>query len=353
MNPRITGRRRRVAALAALAALAFVGAACDDDAGDADGGEDVGVDLDLDAGEVRVIGEYPIGDPPLPGALIAMAVGADGTVYFRLSTGTVVDVTSPSDVDSCCAQPDLAPGGLFVDDAVYVTHGESSEPYRGVWRSPFSGGVDVVVDMPEARGQIPGDVAVGPDGEVIFTVRRAEEGSTEGIQVLRATDAGGFEVVAGLGEGCTTGTTPVAAARFSSLVGVAVGDDGTIYLADEGCDAVYAVADGSVRVVLSDDTAPGPGGLRPVDVAVIGDDVFIADRRLGDFGDDVSPDDGRVLRVDADGRTSVVLDDAGGEDDADRGSFNLSDVRSIAATPAGDLLVLDDDRVLGIGVGRE
>ncbi|MGH9117612.1 MAG: hypothetical protein ACRD0A_06955 [Acidimicrobiales bacterium] len=347
MAPTIPGRRRRAAV--SVIAVALLVASCR-----SSGAGDEEVDLGLEPGEVRVVGEYLFGDRPRPGKLISMAVGPDGIIYFRLNTGTVARARSTSRLRSCCAQPDLAPGGVFVDDhAVYVTHGESTEPHRGVWSGPFAGGINVVVDLPEEWGQIPGDIAVDPNGHVVFTVRRLEGEGSYGIQVLRIDGDGGVEVVAGRGQGCTTQTTPAAEAQFSSLVGVAVGEDGVIYVADEACNAVYAVDDGSVRVVLSEDTA-GPDGLsRPVDVAVIGGDVYVADRGLGDRLVDDSPDDGRVLRVDEGGAT-VVLDDAGVElDDPDDGRFNLRDVRSLAVTPDGDLLVLDDDRVIGIGVGRE
>jgi hypothetical protein len=276
----------------------------------------------LEAGEVSVLGDY---DPPASGLIHSVAVDPEGLVYLMLGDENVWEAVSPSDLDACCGTPDTEPGGIdAVGDTIYIVHTDAQNPVRGV--GAYRGTViEPALTLPVERGQLPGDVAVHDDGRVYLSIVRAEDQSVDGVQVLRATGGGGFEVVAGSGEGCTEQTTPAPEARFTSLTGLAVASDGTAYAADPECGKVYAVTDTEVRVALDGE------GRRPVDVAVVGDDVYVADAGTGE-----------VVRS---GDGEVVLS----ADDVPDG-FNPDELIALDGTPDGDLVVVIGSRLIGVGL---
>ncbi|MGH9186892.1 MAG: hypothetical protein ACRD0U_13915, partial [Acidimicrobiales bacterium] len=192
--------------------------------------------------------------------------------------------------------------------------------------------ISAALDLPRDRGQLPGAVAVGPDASIYLTIARAEAGSTEGVQVLLATESGGFEVVAGQGVGCTHSRTSASEAQFTSLTGVAVAADGTVYVADPRCGSVYSIAAGQVDVVLGGPDDPHAAIRMPVDVAMVGDDVYVADAGTGE-----------VVRV-GDGETVLAADEV-------PEGFEPDELQSLAATPDGDLVVAVRHRLLGVGLG--
>ncbi|MGH9117607.1 MAG: hypothetical protein ACRD0A_06930 [Acidimicrobiales bacterium] len=317
MNP---GSRLTVAV--ALLALA----ACNGGAnGDTDRGEQVVAWLPaLEPGEVTVLGDFA-GTivPPIQ----SVAVAPDGRVYVMLiDTDDVWEAVSPSDLDSCCGgEPDIYPGRIeATGDAIYRVHTDSEDPVRGV--GAYRGVErESVLTLPVERGQRPGDVAVSEHEDVYLSILAVEEGSVDGVQVLRGTGDGGFEVVAGAGLGCSQEAVPATEARFMSLAGVAVAADGALYAADPRCGSVYAIADGQVRVEL------GGEDRRPVDVAVVGDDVYVADAGTGE-----------VVRL---GDGEMVLS----ADDVPEG-FDPDELTGLDGTPDGDLLVAIGSRLIGVGL---
>ncbi len=282
----------------------------------------------LEPGEVRVVGDY---EPSNAAPIQSVAVAPDGVVYVMLLDDHVWEAVSPSDLDACCGNPDPEPGGIdAVGDTIYIVHTDSQQPVRGV--GAYRGTeIEPALTLPPERGQLPGDVAVDADGEVYLSVVRAEDQSVDGLQVLRATGEGGFEVVAGIGEGCSEVTVPAAEAQFTSLSGLAVADDGSVYAADPRCGKAYAIANGQVSVELGGDDDPEAGNRSPVDVAVVGDDVYVADAGTGE-----------VVRL---GDGEVVLS----ADDVPDG-FLPDELMALDGTPDGDLVVVIGGRLVGVGL---
>jgi NHL repeat len=124
---------------------------------------------------------------------------------------------------------------------------------------------------------------------------------------------GGLEVLAGTGSAGSGGDGgPAASATLRRPKGVAVGDDGTVYVSDTGNHTVRAVApDGTISTVAGTGNAPAtstvPAGVTgrqldlasPADLAVGPDHaLYIAD--IGLF---------RVFKLASDGRISVLAGD--------------------------------------------
>lgn len=322
-----TRGERRVVARVLFAGLVLVG--CRGDGGSSDDRNEP-LFLEVDSGEVRVLGDY---EPEGVIRLSAVAVGPDGTVYVRVNDDHVDRALAHNDLFPCCGVSDSEGGGIDVaGDTIYIVHGGSFEPApeRGVG-AYIETEILVALDLPRERGQVPGDVAVGADGSMYLSILRAEPGSVDGVEVLRATGSGGFEVVAGAGVGCTEATVPVAEARFTRLAGIAVADDGTAYVADAFCGKVFAIADGQVSVAFGRPGDPGAGTRSPVDVAVVGDEVYVADAGTGE-----------VVRA---GDGAVVLS----ADDVPDG-FHPEELVSLDETPDGDLVVAAGTRLIGVGL---
>lgn len=97
----------------------------------------------------------------------------------------------------------------------------------------------------------PVDVAVDPEGAIVIAELHTG-------RVLRVDDTGRLTVVAGTGElGFTGDGGPARAARLSQAVGVAVADDGTVYVADTENHCVRSITPDGVIDGLAGDGAPG------------------------------------------------------------------------------------------------
>jgi sugar lactone lactonase YvrE len=114
----------------------------------------------------------------------------------------------------------------------------------------------------------------------------AETGRSRICRLTRAN--GGLEVVAGVSEAAEDAGEyyggyadgPAASARFDHPQGVAVGDDGTVYVADTGNAAVRMIRDGRVYTLRrSDGSAP----VSPRGLAVSGDTLLVADTFRGEL----------------------------------------------------------------------
>src|SRR5262249_43678252 len=107
-----------------------------------------------------------------------------------------------------------------------------------------------------AQFQVVRGVAVGPDGSLYI----ADYG-----RVRRVSRGGMITTVAGAGiPGLSGDGGPATAARFSSIVGIAMGSDGSLYIADNqnvrvrrvGPDGIMTTAAGSGIRVFSGDGGP-------------------------------------------------------------------------------------------------
>lgn len=96
-------------------------------------------------------------------------------------------------------------------------------------------------------------------------------------RIIRILSGGRLETVAGSGEeGLTDG--PAAQAAFAAPQGVAVGDDGTVYVADTGNSAVRQVKNGQVTtLIVQDKTKMESYPVSPVGLLVRGRQLYICD----------------------------------------------------------------------------
>lgn len=156
--------------------------------------------------------------------------------------------------------------------------------------------------------QAPGALAVEADGSLLIA---------DVAEVLRRLPDGQLVRLAGTGkQGFSGDGGPATSARLISPSGLAVGSDGTVYIADNGNNTVRAVSpSGLIRSV-----AAGAGLTSVAAVAVSPDgQLYIAD------GD-------RVLRVGSDGAAHLVVGGAA-ESSARSGPAFPSSVSRLAFTP--------------------
>jgi hypothetical protein len=89
---------------------------------------------------------------------------------------------------------------------------------------------------------LPAAVTVAANGDAIVA---------DGDRIVRVASTGSVSVVAGSDPGCEDG--PVAQSRFRGPRGVAVGSDGTIYVADTLNHRIRAISGGTVRTIAGSD----------------------------------------------------------------------------------------------------
>jgi sugar lactone lactonase YvrE len=129
----------------------------------------------------------------------------------------------------------------------------------------------------------PGALAVEPDGSLLIT---------DAAEVLRRLPDGELVRLAGTVQpGFSGDGGPATAAQLSSPLGLAVGPDGTVYIADGGNNTVRAISpDGIIHSVAAH------AGLTSVAAVAVGPDreLYIADGN-------------RILRIAADGSAQLVV----------------------------------------------
>lgn len=185
---------------------------------------------------------------------------------------------------------------------------------------------------PDARFEDPFGVAIRADGTIFVS---------DGIErpLVRAISPDGrVSTVAGSGRGFTDG--PAATARFATISGLALGADGTLFVADTGNNAIRSITpDGHVST-LAGDGAPGyidgPGGQArfngPLGVAMDPSGrVVVADT----YND-------RIRRIDLDG-TVTTLGDRHTFDTPGGVAVDSAGRIFIAATGGGGVHVLGPD----------
>jgi RHS repeat-associated protein len=289
-----------------------------------------------------------------PAALTARADGsllvadsARDRVRIVARTGTVAAHTGSGehgfagDGGPAAAARLSTPQGLATgaDGTVYVADTANNRvraiDAAGVIRTVAGGGVQGDGGpATAARLNGPADVAVGADG----TLYIAEQGAH---RVRRVSPDGRIETVAGTGDpGFRGDGGPANAARLRRPRAVAVDDQGSLFIADTLNDRVRRVdPDGSIRTVagggpvLGDDGPATTAALRsPEDVAIAADGTLL----IADTGQD------RVRRVLADGTIITVA--GGGTRDGDGASGQSSRLRApaaIAVMPGGGVMVAE------------
>lgn len=108
------------------------------------------------------------------------------------------------------------------------------------------------------------------DNDVLYI---AEAGANRIVKI----EGGKLSVVAGSGaEGFEDGSAQQA--LFASPQGIAVGDDGTIYVSDTLNSAIRRIANGQVETVVARDIASAEFGLiRPIGMLAVGERLYICD----------------------------------------------------------------------------
>ncbi len=236
-----------------------------------------------------------------------VAVGSDGAVYI-------------SDTDNHRIRR-VAPDGLI---STFAGTGEAG--FAGDGRSAS-----------QARLRAPRGLAVGPDGSLFV--------ADTGNHRIRVIDrAGVIRTVAGVGEAGFAGDGSSAmAAMLSEPAGLAVGADGTVFIADSGNHRIRRVAAGRIETIaglglLGYGGDGGPAGralLRfPKGVALDGaGNLYVADTG-----------NNRVRRIAPDGRIATLMGTGQRGRTGDGGpaaNATLSIPRGVAAGLAGEVYVTD------------
>ena len=296
----------------------------------------------------------------------ALDIGPDGSVYMvdsglhRVRTlrpdGTIVTVAGSGhagfggDGDPATAAQLRQPSGVAVgaDGTVYIAD-EENDRIRAV--DPVTGVITTVAGTgvagysgdggPATAAQLddPHDLDVGPDGALYLT--------DEDNHRIRRVDADGvITTVAGNGSAGLSGDGgPATAARLRGPEGVAVDDDGRIWIADTDNHRVRLVdRDGTISTVagagLRFDATPRPA--TEVDLSTPDRVTFLADGSLLVTDDDVSV----IWRVGPDGNASVFAGDGRdgyGGDGGPAPEALLRDPKGMVQAADGSVLVADED----------
>ena len=166
------------------------------------------------------------------------------------------------------------------------------------------------------------------------------------LNAVRRIGLGGtVTTVAGTGVAGATGDGgPATSARLNAPTRVAVAADGTLYIADSGNNKVRRIAtDGTISTVAGTGVAgySGDGGQatqarlkNPYDVAVAGNNLYIADR-----------DNARIRKVTLDSGIITTVAGTGvsgfSGDDGPATSARIADPRSVAVDASGNLFIAD------------
>jgi glucose/arabinose dehydrogenase len=182
----------------------------------------------------------------------------------------------------------------------------------------------------------PSSLAIGQKGQLYV----ADDARN---QILQALPGGTFRVIAGTGQAGFSGDGgPAVKAALNDPGGMAVGPDGTIYLADTGNNRIRAIApDGTITTVAGGGQAPGwvADGTRPLAAAL----TSPADVALSARGTLYIADADEILSLPAAGRLEVVAGKPGATGAPKAGAratrTSADDPSGIAFDRAGDLFV--------------
>jgi RHS repeat-associated protein len=264
------------------------------------------------------------------GGVALRSVVGDGQTGFRGDGGpaTEASLSLPHALE---VGPD---GSLYIADT-YNNRIRRVDP---------SGRIDTALFLPPVGGQqgsLLRGVAVAPDGDIYapeynFHRIRKYDAQTEMITVVAGTGPGGpFEPCVSSGDGGLA-----VEAGVCNPAGVAVADDGSLYIAESGGHRIRRVGpDGIITTVAGGGATLGDGGpaaqarlLRPTDVSLGPDGVLY----IADWGQQ------RIRRV---SRGGIITTVAGGGADLSDGipalSARLVSPTSVAATTDGRVYLTD------------
>jgi serine/threonine-protein kinase len=195
----------------------------------------------------------------------------------------------------------------------------------------------------KARYSCPAGVAVDDRGDIYV--------SDHGNNRVRMIDPSGIVTTvagsgpAGVNQGDYAGDGgPATDARLSEPVGVAVGGDGSLYIADRDNAAVRVVApNGIIRTVAGTSVSGYSGDGGPGTQAKLSDpENIVVDRRGRVFFTDQINE--RIRMIDLDGTITTVAGTGDAGDDGDGGPATdamLDEPYGLAIDPAGNLYVAD------------
>lgn len=245
-----------------------------------------------------------------------VAVGADGSVY-------------------------LADGAFFASDSDANRRLRRIAP-NGVITTLAGGGSALGDGGPAALARLayPADVAVGPDGSVyIADAGMPDRSDPAAHRIRRVHPDGTIVTVAGIGEAGFSGDGgPATEARLNAPMGIAVGADGSLYIADWINSRIRRVGPDGIITTLAGNGVWGFGGdggpaiqaqiRSPAGIAVAADgSVYFSDWSAN-----------RLRRIGVDGIIRTV---AGGAAFADPGADGVPGLQARLMQPAG--IAIDRD----------
>jgi DNA-binding beta-propeller fold protein YncE len=223
------------------------------------------------------------------------------------------------------------PFGIAITGGViYVSDGASGV----IKRFPTKGGPEIF-----ARGfNTPSAIAFLPSGELIV----ADTGSHT---IKKISDGGIVSVLAGVENRSGSDDGPVSSAAFNAPVGIAVADDGTIYIADTYNDSIRMIRDGGVSTIaggqrgFADGVGTSASFDTPLGLAILGDKLLVADSG-----------NARLRVVEKNGIVTTLT----GGDDHDLRDGSLASARfvnptAIAVDDRGAILIADGNAIRVIG----
>ncbi len=373
-----------VALLVAGAAVALSGGGDGDDDVSTDSTDDSSVDDSVDEGDgevvplldpepghvVSVVGTGQggdSGDGPAASTLLdnpgAVAIGGDGNVNIADTGRNRIRVVSGGFVTTVAGPPNddvlAAPAGVAVLDGVLFADSDHHQVGRvepdgtitiiaGTGEAGYSGD-----DGPatEAQLNLPSGLAVGPDGTIYVA-------DSFNDVVRRIHLDGTITTVAGTGEAGYSGDDVTATdAQLNFPHGVAVADDGTLFIADTDNHRVRRVATNGTITTVAGTATEGTGGYSgdggPAVDAELDGPWAVA---LGLDGSLYIADtfNNRIRRVSTDGTITTVVgtgEPGSGGDGGVATEAQLDNPRGIAIGPDGDLYIVDtyNHRILRFG----
>lgn len=223
-------------------------------------------------------------------------------------------------------------GVTILNGAVYVSDGEKD----CIWRLDHPAGPVAVAGGLDT----PSGIAAGPDGDLFV----ADTGSHS----IRSIDAAGVATVVAGVPGTKGGNEGNAgSATFHGPTGIAVGPDGTIYVADTYNDRIRKIVQGTVSTLagssrgFTDGSGADARFDTPTGLAMFGENLIVADTG-----------NGRLRVVEPDGRTWTLA--GAGIGDLKDGSLSAAGLyhpTSISIDRSGNIYFTDGNAVRSITSG--
>jgi RHS repeat-associated protein len=297
----------------------------------------------------------------------SVALGADGSFYIADGNNNVIRRVGPDGVITTVAgsgfsgysgdggpatQARLAsPGGIDIgtDGSLYIADTSNNRIRRvgpdGIITTVAGGG-----NPPtglgdgglatQARLNLPFDVAIGSDGSLYVA-------DLQNFRVRRVGPDGIISTVAGSGAFGNSGDGgPADQARFGGVVGVTIGPDGSLYITDRQFGRIRRVALGGIITTVAGGNPSGVlGDGGPATQAFLNQPYDVA------FGEDGSfyiadSQNNRIRRVGPDGIVTTVVGTGvfgySGDSGPSAGA-RLAFPRDVTLDPAGDLFIIDQN----------